>query len=277
MSELESGRLVALSMAEAQELPQYRKISVSAVAGFLLGLLSPLALIHPVLWFVPVLGALVSIAGVRATRSGDPPLTGGVLAMLGLVLSMLFAGWAPARHVSRKATLERQSIAFTQYWFELVQARQLKQLHQLSRDPSHRKPPSVSLEEAYEFKPEEQGDISEENRMMALQMNPQSVLEQFLEEYPLRVLLAQARDGELSLAWKDPPPQGKKYARVSFHRIDELRRFTSEVDQMKLVYLWEINDGQQVRTLPLTLTIKRHRPLKSDVALWEQHSISAPR
>jgi hypothetical protein len=266
MSQLEKTRS-ALSMAENEELPQYRKLSLLAVGAFVLGLASPLALLNPVLWVVPVVGALTACLGIRATLVGDPPLAGRALAVVGLLLAMCFAGWAPARYVTREQKIKEQAQAFGNHWFEMVQARQVKELHQLSRRPVDRREPGVSLEDAYNVKPEEHGATGEEALLMSLQMSPQTLLNQYIEIHPLKDLLAQAERGELSLAWKDPAPDPTKaHAVIAFERVDEVLRISNTLDQVKLIYQWRTHDGERPRTQRLRITVKRH--LAGDAGAW---------
>jgi hypothetical protein len=247
------------------------------------GLASALALVHPIMWFVPVLGAVISAFGIRATKIGDPPPTGRTMAVIGLALSMIFAGWAPTHYVVRRARIEREAKDFGQHWFEMVQQQRTKELHQLNRVPSQRRAAGVSLEDAYNTKPEEHGVTGDEAILMSLEMSPESMLEKFVNEEPLKDLLAAAEKGELSLAWKDSPPAGldraaadgaKNYSYVEFDHLEQLQRTSSENDEALLIYSWKTNDGERARTRQLRLKVRRNG-LGIDFAVWQEVTINA--
>jgi hypothetical protein len=280
-----------LSMAESEELPQYRRPSAAAIAGFLVGLASPLALIHPMLWVVPVVAAIVSLVGVRATRRAapggkadlDPPLTGRLFAVLGLALAVLFAGWAPARYFSRREALIRQSREFAEHYFETVQAQQLKELHQISRRPQDRRPPGVSLEDAYNVKPRDRSaDESEESQLLNLEMDPQVLLNNYLSSYPLKELLDAAKKKQLVLAWKDRSPEApaadsaKPFSRISFDRFVRMGKYEGGLDEITLLFNWETSEGGAVRQRPLSLLVRRHELEGGEVVVWQQGLLQAP-
>ena len=278
-------------MAEVEELPQYKKLSFAAAAAFFMGLASALALIHPTMWVVPVFAAALAAFGIRATFVGDPPLAGRTLAVIGLALSMCFAGWAPTRHVARKMALENQARQFGEHWFETLQSQQLKELHQLHRGPHERRPAGVTLEDAYNVQPEAPEVSNEQALLMSLEMSPLTLLEKYVEEQPLKELIAAAQRRQLSLAWKDPAPAGlaagellageprkeaKPYSSIAFDRIVRVDKLSNQSDQVILGYTWKTNDGELDRTRRLNLTVRRFRPIGGPIAVWQQESILEP-
>src|SRR5687767_14150516 len=81
---------------DLEELPGYQPLSVSAIVGLVLGLISFTALFHPVLWLVPVLGVVVNLYAL-SSMDDSRPAVGRKSAMIGLVLSLLLGAAAPAR------------------------------------------------------------------------------------------------------------------------------------------------------------------------------------
>ena len=57
--------LTVSTNAEAIELQSYRAISPWTPLTVLLGLASPLALVHPLLWIVPLAGILLAWIGIK--------------------------------------------------------------------------------------------------------------------------------------------------------------------------------------------------------------------
>ena len=53
-----------LSDVPDADIARYRALSVLAVAGLVLGLASPSAVLDPLLWAVPICGAIVSTAAL---------------------------------------------------------------------------------------------------------------------------------------------------------------------------------------------------------------------
>ncbi len=83
-----------LSVDPDADIVEYRALCVLAVAALILGLASPLAVVDPLLWTVPICGTIVSAAALwRIARNSS--LTGRRLALAGLWLSVVFAVAGP--------------------------------------------------------------------------------------------------------------------------------------------------------------------------------------
>ncbi|HEV3138593.1 MAG TPA: hypothetical protein VGZ26_11830, partial [Pirellulales bacterium] len=67
----------------------YKVVERWAVGGLLLGFLSPLTLIAPILWLVPLLGLAANAVALRRIKH-DANLVGRTAALLGLALSIAF-------------------------------------------------------------------------------------------------------------------------------------------------------------------------------------------
>jgi hypothetical protein len=81
----------------ADEYEHYRALSTSAVAGLIVGLLAPLAVLDWTLVAIPLIGIVVSALSLVKIRRHQDELTGTGFARAGLVLSLLFAVFGPAR------------------------------------------------------------------------------------------------------------------------------------------------------------------------------------
>lgn len=73
-----------------EEFEQYRAVSKAAVVAFVMGLLSFSSLASPLLLLLPGLGLLFGLIGLANIRRYPLELTGKVLGILGIVLSLGF-------------------------------------------------------------------------------------------------------------------------------------------------------------------------------------------
>lgn len=112
----------------------YRPLSAWAPVSLLVSALSAVALVHPILWVVPIAGALVAATAIRAIRA-DPQLSGRSLALAGLAISLLFATWAPTRFLARRHMVLTDSAEFVQNWIHLLQTGNTLQAHQWTLTP----------------------------------------------------------------------------------------------------------------------------------------------
>jgi hypothetical protein len=120
------------------------------VAGLVIGAVSVVAFISPLLWFLPLLGFTLSALGLWRIHHSELPMSGRRVAVLGLLLSTLFGVAAPARVVIRDWVLTRRAQQFTDAWFEHVQNGRLYAAHQMTLPERFRMPLDDSLEHLYE-------------------------------------------------------------------------------------------------------------------------------
>src|SRR5262249_6565689 len=112
-------------MSTAKEMPAkddvaYRAISGWAIAALVLGSLSGVALVGPVLWSVPLAAVLAAgIAMWRINRSSGE-LVGWNLAVLGMLLAVVFGAAAPTRIAVRRHWLETRGGVFADEFIELL-------------------------------------------------------------------------------------------------------------------------------------------------------------
>ena len=89
----ESAQLAPDAAAEtAAALPAYRSLSAAAMATFILGILSSLALLDWTMGLVPAIALVLGVYAVRKVRRHESELTGLGLARAGLALAIVF--WA---------------------------------------------------------------------------------------------------------------------------------------------------------------------------------------
>jgi len=122
------------------QIAQYRGLSAGAVAGLLIGLLAPLAMIDPLLWVLPVGGILVNGWALRQIARQGPTLLGRRAALAGLVLSTALAATAVTDWSAHRWLLRRQARQFADQWFELLAQGQPQKAYQLVLAPEQRLP-----------------------------------------------------------------------------------------------------------------------------------------
>jgi hypothetical protein len=126
--------------APADDVIRYRAVSGLAVAGLLMGLASPLALLGLPGWLVPAGGALLNgLALARIARAG-PALIGRKAALAGLGLSLLFAAAAVSRWYVANRLLRNEAMRFAAVWFDALRRGNSQRAFQLTLDPAHRWP-----------------------------------------------------------------------------------------------------------------------------------------
>lgn len=98
---------------------EYQSVEPWAIVCLLLGLLSPLAMIAPVIWIVPLLGLVaggVALARIRREQERS----GRALALIGVALSMLFIIAPTARLASAFILLRNQPLPIVNKFFEYL-------------------------------------------------------------------------------------------------------------------------------------------------------------
>jgi hypothetical protein len=129
------------------ELAEYRSLSLLAVLGLALGLVSAAALLDPLAWVLPVLAAVVSLAALRRIAREPQTLAGRKVAWAGLTLSLLFGAAAPCDWFLYRYLLAREAVAFARPWFQLLGQHQTHNAYLLTVDPRSRLPLNLSLPE----------------------------------------------------------------------------------------------------------------------------------
>ena len=122
------------------ELAEYRALAGQAVLGLIGGLLSPLALVDPMLWSIPMLGAIVSWWALQPHPRGAPAISGRKMALAGLMLSLLFLAAAPADWLIYRGMVRNEARQFSGEWFKYLAQDQPQTAHQMTVAPPSRQP-----------------------------------------------------------------------------------------------------------------------------------------
>jgi hypothetical protein len=112
---------VRLTESPDADLANYRALPGQAVIGLLLGLLSPLALIDPLLWSVPLLGIFVSVWALRRIKKNPSAIAGRKRALCGLTLALLSLAAAPTDRIAYRRIVQHQATQVADTWFRFLQ------------------------------------------------------------------------------------------------------------------------------------------------------------
>jgi hypothetical protein len=226
---------IHLSDPQDQEVLDYQAVSVLAVLGLIVGLLAVSALLTPVLWSVALAGIVLNGLALWRIAKEAPALIGRKPALVGLLLSVFFAGAAVGDWFTYRWLLRREATQFAALWFDFLRSDQPHKAHQLSRHPNTRRPLDEKLWKEY-F---EGSDQREE-------------LENYVARPEVRTLLALGPKAQVR--YYDSPAQWQEGNR----------------DAIDLVYAVTIPDaGQKKKSFFLNLILERHALGKPPRAEWQ--------
>lgn len=158
-AETQAAETRAAALPSEPELTQYRAISYWSVATLLAGLAAPLALIGPLLWWVPLVTIPLAILAFRQLQQPDPRYVGKAAAVCGLCLAALFLPWSVAQRLSRESYLSAEARRFSDEYLQLLLAGQTREAHQIQSPASRRMEPGSDLVAYYEASAEPGRDL----------------------------------------------------------------------------------------------------------------------
>lgn len=237
MADLGRSQPSASDAAEAA-LGEYRSLSSSAVVGLILGLLSPLAFWHQVLWALPVAGTAVCAVALARIRRAPDAWTGRGMAQSGLGLSLLFGAAAPAQYAFQEYRLVSTAQAAADRWFAYLRADDPANADYMGQPPSNRYAPRDNVWEFYRREP---GGVAQ--------------LREFVDKPLIRTLLAlgetaQARPFVTIQTFRsDVRDKATFVYAVSYRNADdELESFFVQLGLERLTQTPLVADSWQVRT-----------------------------
>jgi hypothetical protein len=222
-----------LSTTQDADIVQYHALSGLAVAGLLLGLFSVFALLAPMLWLLPELGAIVSGAALWRIHRSAPALAGRRLAQCGLLLSIALGVAVPVDGFVYHRLIRNEGRDFAALWFEHLRQGDAQQAHQLALHPAQRQPRGADLRDFYEHN-----------------ARAGQSLERYLKTPLVQTLLAQG------------PKANVRYDRTQHQETNELGE---EVD---LIYAISYAQPAGQTTLSAELDVERYK-LESGQVDWQ--------
>jgi hypothetical protein len=140
---------------EDREVAEYRSVSGAAVVALILGILSPAAFVDPVVWGIPIAGALTGAFALFRIRRNPTTLVGRKAALVGLWLSVCFAIAAPTERFYYRYCIRAEAKQYAALWFELLADGRPERAFQLTVDPKNRQPLDDRLDEHYRKDPKQ--------------------------------------------------------------------------------------------------------------------------
>ncbi len=140
--------------ASDQQSVDYRPLSKAALLSLLMGVLSSVAVFHPVLWVVPLLGLAISLGAIWKFTQHGSEFTGRQMAIAGLLLAIVFGTAAPAKWYTSRQLIVRQSQAFADRWIELVRSGELEFASDFKMTPGFRRLAGMTLDGWYKIAPD---------------------------------------------------------------------------------------------------------------------------
>ena len=252
---------------DSEQIVTYRAICPWAVAALLLGGTSALALVHPGLWIVPPLAAIMAVYALRTIVNRKAELIGSSLALAGLAMALFFGVWGPARLVTRQAKLYSEARSRAEEWIDLVRDGRLHEAYELHLKADERQSAGISLADYY-------GDLSqpaagpkiEPSTAPPLQgvpapprPGPQHAIREFWEQPALKAFVSAAAED-----------------RVRFGNYELLESLV-ETKTEKVMLRYELLGGSGTPAKPLNIVMTRVLDRKSKTAQWFVELVSEPR
>jgi hypothetical protein len=150
-----------LSDSDDAEVAQYQAVSGLAVVALIFGLLSPLAVVHPSFWVIPLAGILLSLLALRQIARDVPARIGRKAARVGLAISMVSIAAGVSMKTTRCLMLDAEARRFTGYLFRYLRQDDAFRAHQLCQLPESRKPLNDPAWDARSLGPSAQRDLVE--------------------------------------------------------------------------------------------------------------------
>ncbi|WP_254512181.1 hypothetical protein [Anatilimnocola floriformis] len=146
-------------MQSEPELTQYRAISFWAVATLIVGLAAPLALVGPLLWWVPLATIPLGIVAFRQLRQLDPRYVGQTAAVIGVCSAALFFAWAVSQRMSRELQITAEAKQLADDYLKLILAGKIPAAHQIQTAAARRQTDEANLDAFYEAQAEAGRDL----------------------------------------------------------------------------------------------------------------------
>lgn len=129
--------------------PEYRSVSVAAVVAAVLGVFSPAALLHPVLWLIPAAAFLLGAVAWRRIDQGQARI-GRAAAVFGCLVGACVLAMAVAERSVYRHCLFAEAGDFGRQWFAYLADQSPQKAHALTLPPQYR-PGLVRDEVVWEF------------------------------------------------------------------------------------------------------------------------------
>ncbi len=227
----------ALSSREEDPLVEYKSISTLAIVALFFGLLSPLAMITPVLSIISVIGVITAFIAAAAIERRKNELRGRRLVLIALGLSTVTGAFSVVHSYARTTSLTTTGRGFAEHWIQLVRNGKLQEAHQLHRERHNRKHPLADYATIYN------------------DSTTSKDFDRFFRTSPLSKIREIGNKGELVYLGHDPIDSEKEWEAVSLRYAIKYERA-----------------GRQ-RTIPFRIIFGRRDDDQSASAAWHVFSV----
>ncbi|MCA9119040.1 MAG: hypothetical protein H6822_17135 [Planctomycetaceae bacterium] len=179
---------------EMPELAGYRPLSPLAVVTCVAALASLLAIVHPLLWVIPVITIVLAVCTILRLTTNQTRYTGRNAAIAALCFASFVGVYAPAHILSRESALNREAEAKVRAWISLLQQGRIQEAHQLSLDVSDRLEGPANLNDHYSG---DESNDSDSGSMMGGRPSPLEALQQFTAQPVVAKLLEFGEESQI--------------------------------------------------------------------------------
>jgi hypothetical protein len=235
---------------ETDEIPNYQPPNRVAFVALAVALLSPVALLHPLLAFVALGAAVLAAIALWISHYQQ---TGRTVALVALVLAIVFGTMGPTRYLTRQFKLFRDARIFADEWLEIIDQGDLEQAHQLAETYFDREPADVSLTEFYSNPLEDFKGIPTEEQINS----PFMVMRGYFAEDPLSTILS----------W----PDGFE---ATFESNAHADRGTAASETVRIVYACNEKGNSSPASVRIGITMQRY--VQGQMAYWRVFEFDDP-
>ena len=131
-------RQMRVSEPADEQIAAYRSVSGWAIVTLIVGLISPLALVDPLLWAVPLVTGVLCLLALRQIKKNAPGMIGRKAAMVGLWLAALSLAAACSDWLYCRSCIKREARQAAMFWFDLLAKDRPELAFQLTLVPARR-------------------------------------------------------------------------------------------------------------------------------------------
>lgn len=251
---------------EELEVPEYRPASKGAIVAWGCALLSWLALIHPLLLVIPILGAILAVTVYVRAMPEERLRWGKGKSVLAMLFCVVFGTWSISAAAYERKILSDQAHQFAVEWLELIREGKLYEAHQLTLTEDQRAEPGESLSDHYAIKerkfPEggpKDGSMSDPKEMMAMMTpSPHELFRNFFSEaHPKRL-------SELA-------------GNATYHFLRTVQVHNANTRDTLIKQLYGVDYSERGQRHRFVIGIVMERALDDRVANWRVSRIEEPR
>ena len=214
----------------------YRELCGLAVGALALALISPLALVHPAFWAIPIITVVLARSALRRIRD-VPQQTGRALALLAIAIALISAAAAPIQPYLYDIAMRAQAVEMAREWFVALRNDDPGLAYELTAPKWVRTGAGTGGSAGYYHS----------------RMAPPGTRKPFLEEPAVKLLLSLGNRGH-----------------IRFHKhLSVVTDTLAETDRVEDVYVVTSGSGETAEPCFIKLTLTRRLDLMKRVRSWE--------